>query len=318
VTRLVTARHSIIPLWEPVWSADAAGRRVAYLGETSAGREVWIANLDGTGARRLTRMTGALDDDVELGPVEAVRWSNGSASVEGILVSPASAQGRMPLVVWLHGGPAYHWGLGAQVSSWAQMLAARGYRVLLPNFRGSTGYGQAWMTANVRDWGEGPMSDVMSGVDALIARGLVDPQRLYLGGGSYGGYLAYWMLGHTTRFRAAYLRAGIADPLSAYPLTDEPSFFTGYMGATAFDDPEVYRRLAPLAYAGAVKTPLLIVHGEQDARVPLFQSHLFHEALRQRGVPTQLVIYPREGHSILEYDHQLDHMRRMLEWYSLH
>jgi dipeptidyl aminopeptidase/acylaminoacyl peptidase len=262
-------------------------------------------------------MTAALDD-VELGPVEAVRWNNGAASAEGILVSPAAAQGRTPLVVWLHGGPAYHWGLGAQVSSWAQLLAARGYRVLLPNFRGSTGYGQAWLTANVRDWGEGPMSDVMSGVDALIARGLADPQRLYLGGGSYGGYLAYWMLGHTTRFRAAYLRAGISDPLSAYPLTDEPSFFTGYMGATAFDDPEVYRRLAPLASAAAVKTPLLIVHGEQDARVPLFQSHLFHEALRQRGVATQLVVYPREGHSILEYDHQLDHMNRMLDWYSNH
>jgi dipeptidyl aminopeptidase/acylaminoacyl peptidase len=315
VTRLAPVRHSIIPLWEPVWSADAAARRVAYLSETSTGREVWTANLDGSAARRITHMTAALDE-VELGKVEAVRWTNAGADVEGILVSPASARGAMPLLVWLHGGPAYHWGLGAQVASWAQLMAARGYRVLLPNFRGSTGYGQSWLTANVRDWGEGPMSDVMSGVDALIARGLGDPQRLYLGGGSYGGYLSYWMLGHTTRFRAAYLRAGISDPLSAFPLTDEPSFFTGYMGGTAFDDPDVYRRLAPLAAVAAVKTPLLIVHGEQDARVPLFQSHLFHEALRQRGVPTRLVVYPREGHSILEYDHQIDHMNRMIEWYA--
>jgi dipeptidyl aminopeptidase/acylaminoacyl peptidase len=249
--------------------------------------------------------------------VEAVRWRNGDATVEGILVSPAEVgSNRSPLVVWLHGGPAYHWGLGAHVQSWAQLLAARGYRVLLPNFRGSTGYGQAWLTANVRDWGPGPMADVMAGVDALVSRGLADPERLYLGGGSYGGYLTYWIVGHTARFRAAYLRAGISDPLSAFPITDEPSFFTGYMGASAYVDPETYRRLAPLASVNAVRTPLLIVHGEQDARVPLAQSVLFHAGLRERGVATRLVVYPREGHAIVEHDHQLDHMRRLLEWYA--
>ena len=317
VGRLVSMRHSLIPLWEPVWSIDAGGRRVAYLSETEAGREVFSATLDGAPPRRLTRFTAALDD-VELGTVEAVRWpsARAGAEVEGILVSPAAARGRTPLLVWLHGGPAYHWGLGAQVQSWAQLFAARGYRVLLPNFRGSTGYGQPWLTANVRDWGEGPMADVMSGVDALVARGLADPERLYVGGGSYGGYLTYWIVGHTTRFRAAYLRAGISDPLSAYPLTDEPSFFTGYMGGTAYDDADVYRRLAPLGAVSAVRTPLLIVHGEQDARVPLAQSHLFHAALRERAVPTQLVVYPREGHSITEYAHQLDHIQRVLEWYK--
>jgi dipeptidyl aminopeptidase/acylaminoacyl peptidase len=317
VSRLVPLRHSIIPLWEPVWSADASGRRVAYLSETDGGREVWTATLDGAPPRRLTRFTAAVEE-AGLGPVEAVRWTSArdGAAVEGILVSPAAASGRAPLLVWLHGGPAYHWGLGAQVQSWAQLFAARGYRVLLPNFRGSTGYGQAWLTANVGDWGDGPMADVMGGVDALVARGLADPERLYLGGGSYGGYLTYWMIGHTTRFRAAYLRAGISDPLSAYPLTDEPSFFSGYMGGTAYDAPDTYRRLAPLGAVNAVRTPLLIVHGEEDARVPPVQSHLFHAALRQRGVPTQLVLYPREGHSISEYAHQLDHLRRVFAWYE--
>lgn len=317
VHRLVPVRHSLIPLWESVWSMDASGRRLAYVGETDGGREVWTTTLDGGPPRRLTRFTAGLEG-VALGSVEAVRWTSAGAPgpVEGILVSPRGASGRTPLVVWLHGGPAYHWGVGAHVRSWAQLLAGRGYRVLLPNFRGSTGYGQAWLTANVRDWGQGPMADVMSGVDALVARGLADPDRLYLGGGSYGGYLAYWILGHTTRFRAGYLRAGISDPLSAFPLTDEPSFFTGYMGATPWDDPDVYRRLAPLAAAAAVRTPLLIVHGEQDARVPLAQSQLFYSALRHRGVPTQLVVYPREGHGIAEHDHQVDHMQRMLEWYA--
>jgi dipeptidyl aminopeptidase/acylaminoacyl peptidase len=291
---------------------------VAYLSEAAAGREVWTATLDGGQPRRLTRFTADLEPRVN-GTVEAVSWTSArdSRTTEGILVSPAGAgAARTPLLVWLHGGPAYHWGLGAHVQSWAQLLAGHGYRVLLPNFRGSTGYGQAWMAANVRDWGEGPMADVMGGVDALVARGLADPERLYLGGGSYGGYLTYWVVGHTTRFRAAYLRAGISDPLSAYPLTDEPTFFAGYLGGTPYDDPDVYRRLAPLGALGAVRTPLLIVHGEQDARVPLMQSLLFHAGLRQRGVPTQLVVYPREGHAILEHAHQADHMRRLLEWYA--
>jgi dipeptidyl aminopeptidase/acylaminoacyl peptidase len=316
VTRVASMRHSLVPLWESVWSMDAAGDRVAFLSETEGGREVWTAPVAGGAPRRLTRFTAALERR-PLGPVEAVRWTNGSASVEGILVSPeGTARARLPLVVWLHGGPAYHWGLGAHVQSWARLLAARGYRVLLPNFRGSTGYGQAWLAANVRDWGPGPMADVMTGVDALVERGLADPERLYLGGGSYGGYLAYWIVGHTDRFRAAYLRAGISDPLSAFPLTDEPSFFTGYMGASAFQDPDIYRRLAPLASVSAVRTPLLIVHGAEDARVPLAQSVLFHAGLRERGIATRLVVYPREGHSILEHDHQLDHMRRVLEWYA--
>ena len=318
VTRLLEMRHSIIPLWESVWSVDAAFDRVAYLSEADGGREVWTARLAGGPPRRLTRLSAPLEERA-LGPVEAVRWANGTAVVEGVLVSPVGAgNGPLPLVVWLHGGPAYEWGVGAQVQSWAQLFAARGYRALLPNFRGSTGYGQAWLTANVRDWGEGPMSDVMSGVDALVSRGLADPERLFLGGGSYGGYLAYWMVGHTARFRAAYLRAGICDPLSAYALTDEPSFFVGYMGKTAFQDPDIYQRLAPLASVNDVRTPLLITHGERDARVPLGQSHLFHAGLRERGVATELVVYPREGHSIAEHDHQLDHMRRVLDWYARH
>jgi dipeptidyl aminopeptidase/acylaminoacyl peptidase len=284
VSRVAPMRHSLIPLWESVWSTDAAGRRVAFLSETEGGREVWTAPVAGGAPRRLTRFTAALEER-SLGPVEAVRWTNGGSSVEGVLVSPADAGAARAPLVWLHGGPAYHWGLGAHVQSWAQLLAARGYRVLLPNFRGSTGYGQAWLTANVRDWGAGPMADVMTGVDALVSRGLADPERLHLGGGSYGGYLAYWIVGHTDRFRAAYLRAGISDPLSAFPLTDEPSFFTGYMGASAFQDPDIYRRLAPLASVNAVRTPLLIVHGAEDARVPR-PSVLFHAGLRERGIAT--------------------------------
>jgi dipeptidyl aminopeptidase/acylaminoacyl peptidase len=320
VTHVAPMRHSLIPLWEPVWSVDAAGRRVAFLGEAETGREIWTVELEGGEPRRLTRLTAPLEREVELGTVEAMRWTNprDGATVEGILVSPAGAApgARLPLVVWLHGGPAYHWGLGAHVQSWAHVLAGSGRRVLLPNFRGSTGYGQAWLTANVKDWGEGPMGDVMSGVDALVQRGLADPQRLYVGGGSYGGYLTYWIVGHTGRFRAAYLRAGISDPASGFALTDEPTFFAGYMGATPYHDPEVYRRLAPLGALGAVRTPLLIVHGERDARVPLMQSQLFHAGLRARGVPTRLVVYPREGHSIAEHDHQVDHLRRVLEWYA--
>src|SRR5262249_36024527 len=160
------------------------------------------------------------------------------ARVEGILVWPpgAPAGRKLPVVVVLHGGPAYNWGLGVQIRNWAQLFAARGYLVLLPNFRGSAGYGMKWLTANVGNWGGGPMSDVMSGLDHLVSKGVADPDRLFVGGGSYGGYLTSWIVTHTDRLRAAYVIAGVSDLVTEYAMTDEPSFLIGYFGKAPYDD----------------------------------------------------------------------------------
>jgi dipeptidyl aminopeptidase/acylaminoacyl peptidase len=315
--------HTIIPYWVPSFTLSADGRRVAFSSETlDRPAEVWTAELAaGAEPRRLTDWNASFEE-LGLGAVEAVRWTNtrDDSTVEGVLVHPPGAreQDRLPLVVVLHGGPAYNWGLGAQVSSWAQLFATRGYRVLLPNFRGSSGYGWKWLTANVRDWGEGPMGDVMSGVDHLVARGLADPQALYLHGGSYGGYLAFWTVGHTNRFRAAFVRAGVADLASEYALTDEPSFLVGYFNATPYQDPDGYRGFSPLTHVHGITTPVLMIHGENDQRVPLSQSQLFYDAIRHHHGKAELVIYPREGHSVVEHAHQVDAMERCLAWFRAH
>ncbi len=319
---LLTLSHSFTPYWSPVFSLSGDGETVAFIGETEAGPgQICVAELGGAAPRQLTRFHGGLAG-VALGEVRAVHWTNprDRADVEGVLVLPPghAASQRHPLIVILHGGPAYGWGIGWQMRSWAQLFATRGFAVLLPNFRGSAGYGMAWMTANVRNFGHGPMGDVLAGVDAMVARGIADSERLFLGGGSYGGYLTLYTLAHTRRFRAAWVRAGMADLALGYALTDEPSYSLGYFGRAPYDDPGIYRSSSPITHARDIVTPLLMVHGENDARVESAQSRLLHSALRHFGRSCELVIYPREGHGIREYHHQVDVLQRVLAWIERH
>jgi len=317
---LIEMNHSMIPYWQNTWSLSENGNLVAFLSEQpDSPAELWISTIRGTGLTQLTHFNDFFKS-FRKGRVEAVRWNNpeDEARVEGIIVKPPEFQsGRAyPLITWFHGGPAYNWSEGVQVKNWAQLFAAQGYLVFLPNFRGSSGQGMDWMSRNVRNWGSGPMSDVMSGVSYLVSKGWVDKNRLYLGGQSYGGYLTAWIITQTDRFKAAYICAGITDLITEYQLTDEPSFLLGYFNAAPFDDPEIYRRNSPLTYASHVKTPVLITHGEKDLRVPVSQSHQFYAALKHFGAEAELVIYPREAHGLREYNHQLDAVKRLLEWFN--
>jgi dipeptidyl aminopeptidase/acylaminoacyl peptidase len=314
--------HSIIPYWGSYWSVSEDGDSVAFLSEKlDSPKEVWISPMDGKRKKQLTSFNDYLKE-VKLGEVEAIKWTNpiDKAGVEGIVVKPINfdSQKRYPLLVWFHGGPAYNWSLGIQMRNWAQLFASQDYLVFLPNFRGSSGYGMEWMMANVENWGEGPMSDVMSGVDYLINKGWADKDRLFVGGASYGGYLTSWVITQTARFKAAYVAAGVVDLVGEYALTDEPSFLIGYFNSAPYDNPEIYRRNSSLSYASQVKTPVLIVHGERDLRVPVSQAFQFYSALKHFGAEAKLVIYPREYHGIREYIHQLDLMNRVLEWFKKH
>lgn len=314
--------HSIIPYWGNFWSVSADGTHVAFLNEQpESPAEIWISDVDGKERKQLTRFNDYLRD-VNLGQVEAVDWNNpkDGSRVQGIVVKPVnfSSDKRFPLVVWLHGGPAYNWSIGVHMTNWAQLFASQGYMVFLPNFRGSSGYGMKWMMANVENWGEGPMSDVMSGVDHLIDKGWVDEDRLLIGGASYGGYLTSWIITQTNRFKAAYVSAGVCDLVTEYALTDEPSFLLGYFNSSPYENPQVYRKNSPLTYASQVKTPVLIVHGERDLRVPVSQAYEFYSALKHLGAPAKLVIYPREYHGITEYTHQMDVMNKTVEWFRKH
>jgi dipeptidyl aminopeptidase/acylaminoacyl peptidase len=139
-----------------------------------------------------------------------------------------------------------------------------------------------------------------------------------MGGSSYGGYLTAWIITQTDRFKAAYVSAGITDLVTEYQLTDEPSLLVGYFKSTPYDNTDVYWQNSPIVFAENVRTPVLIVHGERDVRVPISQAYQFYSALKHYGAPVEMVVYPREGHGIREYAHQLDLMNRVLDWFAQH
>ncbi len=306
-------------------SASEDGKRLAMVWQDGThAPEVHVADLNGLeqGAVRRTRLGAPLEEAV-LGGVEVVRWkSDTGVEVQGLLVKPHSYRGgqRCPLVVQVHGGPTSLWAdkFCASWRDWAQILAGRGYAVLLPNPRGSTGCGPAFSNAIFDDVGGGELRDVIAGVEAMIERGLADPERLGIGGWSWGGYLTALAVTQTERFKAAVMGAGVSNLISDNSLGDIPSVNLCYFRETVYRDPDPYYQRSPIRYVSNTQTPTLILHGEADERVSAAQSVEMYVALRTLGVETQLVTYPREGHSIEEREHQLDLVRRVVGWFEKH
>jgi dipeptidyl aminopeptidase/acylaminoacyl peptidase len=302
-------------------TADREGKRIAAIRQDAAHPpDVYAGGIGGSGLLRRTRLNPELEA-AGLGAAEPVRWeSDAGVEVEGLLVQPAGYEEgrRYPLVVQAHGGPNWLWQdqFCAGWHDWAQVLASRGYAVLLPNPRGSTGYGPEFTNANFMDVGGGELRDIMSGVDAMVGRGLADPDRLGICGWSWGGYLAAWAITQTERFRAAVVGAGPSNLISDNSLGDIPSANLSFFERTPYDDPDPYYERSPIRYVGNVKTPTLILHGEEDERVSVAESIQLYVALRSLGIETQLVTYPREGHRIEERKHQLDLLRRMAGWFE--
>lgn len=254
---------------------------------------------------------------------EVVRWqAPDGLEVEGVLVAPLDFEQdrHYPLLVCVHGGPAGFFSrtyLGAPGGQFDLVgLAERGYLVLRPNPRGSSGYGKDFRFANYGNWGGGDYADIMAGVDALIERGLADPERLGVGGWSYGGFMTSWIITQTRRFAAACIGAPVTDPLSFNGTSDIPAFIPDYFGAESWEDFAAYQRQSPILHVKGVTTPALIQHGENDIRVPLGQGREFYNALKRQGVPTELVIYPREGHGIAEPRHVLSVAERATAWFE--
>jgi dipeptidyl aminopeptidase/acylaminoacyl peptidase len=301
-------------------SVSRDGSRTAFGLETpSAPADVYVSDLRFASPKKLTTINPQLAD-VALGESEIIRWhSDGGPEIEGILLKPVGyvAGRRYPLLVEEHGGPT---GTSiddfkATASSPGQVWAGRGWAVLYPNPRGSEGFGTSFMRANINDLGGGDYRDVMAGVDDVIRRGIADSSRMAFIGWSYGGYMTAWVVGHTSRFKAARMGAGMSDLVSMYGTSE----ISGYIGLFEGGMPsaatmEVYRRQSPLTYADRVTTPLLILHGAADPRVPPGQSIEFYRALRDRGKTTQLVLYPREQHGFTEFYHLLDRMQRDSAW----
>jgi dipeptidyl aminopeptidase/acylaminoacyl peptidase len=259
-----------------------------------------------------------------LGQVEEVRWtsSRDGTPVYGVLVTPPGYVPGTPArtVVQPHGGPEDMWAAGWQGSwtSWAQILAARGYVVLLPNPRGSDGQGTAFARGTKGDWGAGDYQDILDGVDMLVAQGIADPARLGIGGWSYGGFMSAWAItSGDNRFKTAVVGAGVTDLLNIALSTDTPDWFRGYYEAPRASLDRL-DRASPLRRVDRAHGPVLVLHGQEDRRVPLTQGLAFYRGLELLGKDAEMVTYPREPHWIGETEHQIDVQQRVLAWFDKH
>lgn len=260
------------------------------------------------------------DNDTLPSPYSArsIAWTNGGFHVQGWLLGPLKTVpgAASPLVVIVHGGPGAAAVPFYDPRGLVHDLTARGYFVLEPNPRGSFGQGEAFTRANIRDFGGGDLSDILAGVDAAEKAAPIDDRRVGIGGHSYGGFMSMWAVTHTNRFHAAVAGAGIANWISYYGENGIDQWMIPFFGASAYDDPAIYRKLSPLETIKQAKTPTFIYVGERDVECPAPQSVEFWHGLRAMSVPTSLVIYAGEGHGIRRPDHQRDLNTRVLGWFD--
>ncbi|HEY3742128.1 MAG TPA: S9 family peptidase, partial [Bryobacteraceae bacterium] len=260
-------------------------------------------------------------ENFALGAYETVQWkSSDGTTVEGILVKPVGFEPskRYPLIVQLHGGPAsaYMLGFSANYGTYTHVYAAGGYAVFQPNYRGSANYGEKFRNEIAGDYFRQGFDDIMTGVDALIARGVADPNQLGMMGWSAGGHWCNWALTHTNRFKAISTGAGASNWISMYAETDVHPNREFYMQGTPYDNWDHYVAMSPLRYIRNAKTPTLIHVGQDDPRVPRPQSEELHTALEKLGVPTEFIVYPRMGHGLSEPRYQMVKMMAEYKWFE--
>jgi dipeptidyl aminopeptidase/acylaminoacyl peptidase len=264
-----------------------------------------------------------LNDGVEPGWGKSVSlsWTSDSYQVQGWLMLPKgyNPAKKYPLIVEVHGGPAAaansQWPVGVGSLS-VEAFSALGYFVLQPNPRGSFGQGEEFTQANRKDFGYGDLRDILAGVDAVEAKYSVDSERVGLTGWSYGGFMTMFAVTQTQRFKAAVAGAGISDWLSYYGENSIDQWMTPYFGASVYDDPAVYAKSSAINYVKQAKTPTLFVVGDRDGECPAPQSYELWHALRDLQVPTQLVVYPNEGHGFVNPAHKRDVMERAVDWFE--
>jgi dipeptidyl aminopeptidase/acylaminoacyl peptidase len=277
--------------------------------------EVWAGKLGAW--KQITHKNAILHP--AWGKSVSLHWTTEIGSVQGWLTYPLDFDPakKYPLVVCVHGGPS-----SAVTPSWPsrwsyyRALPSRGYFLLQPNPRGSYGEGEAFTRANVKDFGGGDFLDIMAGVDEAIRSAPIDPNRLGITGWSYGGYMSMWAVTQTNRFAAAVSGAGLSDWLSYYGENKIDQWMLPFFGSSVYDDPLIYAKSAPITFIKNVKTPTLMVVGDRDGECPPPQSYEFWHALKTLGVPTELVIYPNEGHAFADPAHSRDVIERTVAWFN--
>jgi dipeptidyl aminopeptidase/acylaminoacyl peptidase len=341
-------KDGAVNLWRARIPRTAQSRRIEIQQMTDAvheisafdaladGRVVFIASTPGDPSalyeldlqrriRPLYRPNARFMAEHGIGRVEAVRYSSDGRIIHGWVITPPDFDParKYPLVVQMHGGPHVMWGAATR-SIWHefQAMAGAGYVVFYCNPRGSDGYGNDFWHANRGDWGDGPMRDVLRGVDLITGRDYIDVERLCLTGGSYAGYLTAWIIGRDHRFAAACAQRGVYNLVSMRNTTDVPFFNdreTG--GITPWDDVQALWSMSPISLVPNMRTPLLIEHSEQDYRVPIEQAEQLFQAMRLQKKTVELVRWPREGHELSrngEPRHRVERIRRIIEWFNTH
>ncbi len=286
--------------------------------------EVWAGTGQENGAGIVLHQLSSHQEQlagVTFGKQEPFFWTaSDGLKLDGILIRPPNApeDQPLPMVVLVHGGPYGRTGRQVHLAAlnWGQWLALAGYVVLMPNPRGGFGHGEEFAAAARGAVGLADYQDVMSAVDAAIERGIADPERLAIGGWSQGGFMTAWAVTQTQRFKAGIMGAGVSDWGMMAMTSDVPDFELELGGSAPWDGAEQrnHLELSPINFARHVKTPVLILHGENDVRVPLSQATGFQRALRRQGVPVEFVVYPREPHGVAERSHQLDILKRVRSW----
>jgi dipeptidyl aminopeptidase/acylaminoacyl peptidase len=282
--------------------------------------EVFVARADGSGEARVTRFNDAWLAEVTRVPAERLTWTVADGTeIEGWLVKPVGYEPgrRYPMVLKIHGGP--HSAYGHTYFRTFHVLSNAGFFVLYPNPRGSSHYGHAFMYATRGQWGEMDGEDFLKGVDAALARYPdIDPARVGVSGGSYGGFMTNWLTSTTDRFAAAVTSRSITNWESWYGTSDAQGLTEYEFFGTPWDQRERYRRLSPISYVERVTAPTLIIHSENDYRTPIADGEQWFMALMKRRIPVEFVRYPRSSHGLSRTGEPwllVDRLERIRSWF---
>lgn len=303
-------------------SLNRSGTTFGFVRQTSdTPSDVFVASATDFTPIQISRVNG----DMKLpavGRTEVITWkSKDGKPIEGLLTYPVGYQAgqRVPLILNIHGGPAGVFQqsfLGGRGAYPLATFSSRGYAILRPNPRGSSGYGTDFRRANIKDWGMGDYQDLMTGVDFVIQLGVADPNRLGVMGWSYGGFMTSWVVTQTKRFKAASAGAPVTNLMSFNGTADIPGFVPDYFGGQSWDIIEVYQKHSPMFNVKGVSTPTMVQHGEADVRVPISQGYEFYNALKAQGVPSRMLVLPRQPHGPNEPKMQVAAMQANLDWFE--